>query len=108
MKPPPVNKETHIQTGKFIKVVLASAYDHQYKPYAKQIIPGSIHEIVDRPSRRSRKNGDMGVWVDGTDDEKVFIRFFGYSPYFPKVEMTRTAMPEMRRTISVEFKRIRK
>ena len=90
MKPPAINKENHTETGLLIKVVLASAYDHLYKPYAKNIIPGSIHEIVDRPSRRSRKNGDMGVWVYGTDEEKVFVRMFGWQPYFAPKPMQRT------------------
>lgn len=90
MKPLVVNKETHTEPGKQIKVVLASAYDHQYREYAKLIIPGSIHEIVERPSRKARRNGDMGVWVEGTDEEKVFVRMFGWQPYFAPKAMQRT------------------
>lgn len=93
-----INKESHIETGLQIKIILASCFDHTYIPFSKYIVPGSVHTIVDRPSRKSRKNGDMGVWIEGTNDEKVFIRFFGYVPIATSVQMTRTKRPEMIRT----------
>ncbi|MFA5934950.1 MAG: hypothetical protein WC827_03645 [Candidatus Paceibacterota bacterium] len=90
MKPLPINKQTHIEPGKQIKIVLASAYDQKYKEVAKLIIPGSVHIITERPSRKARRNGDMGVWVEGTDGEKVFVRMFGWIPYFAPKPMQRT------------------
>jgi len=88
MKSQPIDKTTHIQYGKLIRIVLASCYDDIYKRDAKEIVPGSIHSIVDRPNRQSRRNGDMGVWVDGLT-EPVFVRFWGWKPYVEPVQMTR-------------------
>jgi hypothetical protein len=85
-----IDRTKHIETGLQIRIVLASCYDFIYRPYAKYIVPGSIHTIVDRPSRKARRNGDMGVWVEGTDDEKVFVRFFGWLPYVQKKSMQKT------------------
>lgn len=106
MKPKQViKKEDHIETGLVIKIVLASAYDRCYQEYAKLIVPGSIHEIVDRPTRMNRKNGDMGVWVQGTGGQKVFVRMFGWIPYIAPKPMQRTVysfvrkkFPSMQRT----------
>lgn len=104
------NKQDHIEPGKQIKIILAMFFDRQYKAFShtEKITPGSIHVIIDRPSQKSRKNGDMGVWIEGTSEVPIFVRNFGWIPYFPRIEMTRTKPPEMRRIKHVEFQRIRK
>lgn len=103
-----IDKHNHIESGLLIKIILASCYDEQYKKFAKNIVPGTIHEIIDRPNRRARKNGDMGVWISGTNEIPVFVRFFGWTPYVPEVKMTRTKAPEMRRIKPLAFQRIKK
>lgn len=107
MKKVVIDKQTHIESGKQIKIIVGSCFDRIYEQYAKNIVGGSIHTITERPDRKARKNGDMGVWVQGTDEEKVFVRFFGCVPYFPIItkQMVRTKNIRFRRTKPPVFKR---
>ena len=98
------NKHTHIEPGLCIKVILCPFGLSKSENNLWNLIPGSIHTITDRPNRRSRRNGDMGVWVDGIV-EPSFIRFHTWIPYVvPK--MVRKAKPVvMTRTIKPAFTR---
>lgn len=83
-----VDKHDHFEVGKQIRIVLARC-ERVHTHNSRNLIPGSIHTITDRPSRKDLRNGVRGVWVDGTVG-KVYALFYEWQPYFPP--MTRTVM----------------
>jgi len=98
-----VDKRNWYETGLQIIITLgnqsredseSNSWDHTN---TNNLIPGSIHTIVDRPSRKSRRNGTFGVWVEGVHG-KVFTWFHEWWPYTPLVTMTRKA-PVLQRTV---------
>lgn len=93
MKTPKIDKHWHIQVGKQIKIVLARC-ERVHTWNSHNLIPGTIHTIVDRPSRKSKRNGDRGVWVNGTEG-KVYCLFYEWLPYIPKVKMVRMKEPQV-------------
>lgn len=88
MKTPTIDKYDHIQPGKQIKIVLARC-ERVHTAHSRNLIPGSIHTIVDRPSRKSLKNGVRGVWIEGING-LVYALFYEWVPYIPMIRMTRT------------------
>lgn len=90
-----VEKRTHIWPGSFIKIILSPYGLRADESNMWNLYPGSVHEIVDRPTRKSRRNGDMGVWVDGVR-EPAFVRFFCWNPFIKKAPMKRKAIPMTR------------
>lgn len=94
--PQKINKVEHIEPGLQIKIVLARC-DRLHKEYDSwHLIPGSIHTITDRPSKKSSRNGNFGIWVDGPE-KKVFVRFFEYIPYIAPIKMVRNISQMVRR-----------
>jgi len=98
-----VEKVNHILPGLQIRITLGSpsrenteftSWDHTN---TNNIIPQTIHTIVSPPSKRSRKNGVYGVWVQGVNG-KVFLWFHEWQPYIPPKPMVRKKFPELIRT----------
>ena len=98
-----IDKHDHIKPGLQIKITLGSptredteftSWDHTN---TNNIIPNSIHTIVDPPSKKSRKNGVYGVWVNGING-KVFLWYHEWIPYIIPVKIIRTKLPVMVRT----------
>jgi len=71
-----------------------NSWDHNN---TNNIIPNTIHTIVDRPTRKSRRNGEFGVWVNGING-KVFVWFHEWYPYVPPAVMMRTKYAVLVRT----------
>ena len=85
-----IEKKDHIEVGQQIKIVLGRCrVVSENQGYTTL---GEIYTITDRPSKRSRKNGDKGVWVEN-GDEPMFVWFFEYRPYVEFHPMLRTKSP---------------
>lgn len=85
-----IDKKEHIEEGKQIKIVLGRC--REVSENQGYTVLGEIYTITDRPSKRSRKNGDKGVWVEN-GDEPIFVWFFEYRPYTEFHPMLRTKAP---------------
>lgn len=92
-----IDKNTHTHPGKQIKVILARNNEVSTRHgYTRLNVP---YEIIDRPNRHSKRNGDSGVWVD-IDGRPTFLWFFEFIPFIPPVvkKMVRLNPPVMKRT----------
>jgi len=80
-----IDKKTHIYPGLQVKMVMqrcdAVHEDHD----SWELEHGTIWSITNPPSRRVRKNGEGGVWVQGAE-RPLFVWFFEWIPFFP-IEM---------------------
>jgi len=90
-----IDKHTWIEPGLQIKITLGApsrennefnSFDHNN---TNNIVPNSIHTITDRPTRKSRKNGYYGVWVEGIAG-KIFLWYHEWIPFIEPVTMQRT------------------
>jgi hypothetical protein len=95
-------KEKHSITGNQIKLILSVLpAEYEYRWDAEKVTPaGTIHTIIDRPTRKDHKNGHFGAWIDGVFGP-VYAWFFEWEPYYPpmrRTEMKRTTFPTMIRT----------
>lgn len=101
MKVPREKKEAHSIVGKHIKLILSITPADYKLRWEETAYAGDIHTIIDRPTRKSRKNGDAGVWIEGRLGP-VFAWFFTWEPYTAPVrtvfKMSRTKQPPMVRT----------
>lgn len=98
-----IEKELHVEEGLQIKMILSPYGLRKEESNMWNLKPGSIHTIIDRPSRNSRKNGDYGIWVQG-NFEPAFIWFFCWIPYFAPNPMQRT-LHKMIRTKNTSMQR---
>lgn len=92
-----IDKHTHTHPGKQIKIILARCKEVSIRHgYTELNVP---YEIIDRPNRRSKRNGDGGVWVN-IDGNSTFIWFFEFIPFIPPIvkKMVRLNPPIMKRT----------
>lgn len=96
-----IEKSTHIWPGLQIKIILARCPQVIEEHGNTEV--GMVYSITDRPSRKSRKNGNHGVWIS-TENGPVFVWFFEWKPYEER-KLKRTKSPMMVRTVQTVFKR---
>lgn len=90
-------KAAHSISGNQIKLILSVTPTEHKLRWEEAAYAGEIYTIVDRPSRRSHKNGWNGAWIEGRLGP-VYAWFFQWNPYFPPKQMQRTKHTEFART----------
>jgi hypothetical protein len=96
---PKIDKHSWTEVGTEIIICLARC-ERVHTEFSRNLVPGSIHTITDRPNRKALKNGDKGVWVNGSGGP-VYVLFYEWLPYESKKapeQMVRTKRPLLVRT----------
>lgn len=88
IKPFKIPKHLHHRPGKQIRMILCPC---EYRVgNDRSIVPGKVFTIICTPaSRKDRRNGNNGVWIQG-QEKPIFVWFFEYEPYIPPIEIQRT------------------